>query len=99
MIWDNRRDSLEEDRGVASYHLNQEVVTFFDLLFEEAPGLGILAYGSGSHVENLIISFVHFVEEKTNSFVNIVGLQLTHDVWLGDSTVDVTHNDLLILIP
>lgn len=70
--------SLRGDQVGASYHLNRNIFTLFDLLLQESTGLIILSYGTGSHIQNFIVSFIDLVVEQTHSFMNVVCFELPH---------------------
>jgi hypothetical protein len=74
-------------------------LTLFDLLLEKLLGLVVLSDGASSHIEYLVVSVVDLVIEKADALVDVIGLELPHDVGTGDRPVNVRDYYLLILLP
>lgn len=99
MIADSPKDSSREDQVGVSYHLNPNNITLFYLFLKEATCLSILSYGTRSHVQNLVVSTIDLVVEKTHSLMDVVGLELPHNIRFGDSTINVTYYYLFVFTP
>jgi hypothetical protein len=74
-------------------------LTLFDLLLEKLLGLVVLPNGAGGHIEYLVVSAIDLVIEEADTLVDVVGLELPHDIGTGDRPVDVRNYYLLILLP